>query len=133
GTTYEGGQRVPAMIRWPGKIPSHTVSDELVASPDIYRTFLELAGATLPDHPIDGFDIMPFLLGQADRSPRKEYAYFRNTLEAMRIGEWKLRLASGEPELFNLQEDPGERYNRASDNPELVNEIRKRMEEFADE
>ncbi|MEX2593951.1 MAG: sulfatase [Anditalea sp.] len=133
-TTYEGGTRVPAMIRWPGKILSKQVSDEMVASPDIYRTFLSLAGAEMPNHPIDGYDIMPFLQGQAEASPRKEYAYFlRDELQAMRIGDWKLRLANGDPELFNLQTDPAERYNRAAENPEIVKRIRKGMTQFAGE
>jgi arylsulfatase A-like enzyme len=134
GTTYEGGARVPAMIRWPGKVLSKQVSDELVASPDIYRTFLSLAGAELPDHPLDGYDIMPFLQGQTAAPPRKEYAYFlRDELQAMRIGPWKLRLASGKPELFNLQEDPGERYNRAVENPGIVKRVNNEMIKFAGE
>ena len=133
-TTYEGGTRVPAMIRWPGRIPAHQVSDALAASPDIYRTLIEVAGAEPPDHPIDGHDLMPWLTGQADDAPRERYAYFLGgTLEAMREGRWKLRLASGTPELFDLQVDPGERFNRAEDKPEVVDRLRTRMEQFAAE
>lgn len=133
-TTYEGGARVPAIIRWPGHIPAGKVTDELVASPDIYRTLLEAGGGELPDHPLDGYNIMSFLTGQTQESPRREYAYIRGgQLEALRVGDWKLRLAGGEPELFNLQIDPGERFNRAGDQPEIVEKIRAAMERTAQE
>lgn len=131
-TTYEGGSRVPAIIRWPAQIESNQVTDQLVGMPDIYRTMMEIGGAELPNHPIDGYDLRPFLMGETETSPRNEYAYFRHgVLEAMRIGEWKLRLMEVEPELFNLQDDPGERFNRAEDHPEIVQEIRERMENLA--
>lgn len=133
-TSYEGGARVPAMIRWPGQIPAGKVTDELVAAPDIYRTLLEVAGATLPELTLDGYNVMPFLTGQTENSPRREYAYIRGgQLEALRVGEWKLRLAGGEQELFNLQVDPGERFNRAGDKPEIVEQIRQKMLQFAKE
>jgi len=133
-TTYEGGTRVPAMIRWPGRIESGRDTDALVASPDIFRTLVEVAGAEEPDHPLDGHDLMPFLTGAAAESPRERYYYFlRGTLEAMREGRWKLRVAGDTTQLFNLQTDPGERFNRAGDRPGRVEEMRERMEAFADE
>lgn len=133
-TTYEGGTRVPAMVRWPGRIQPNQVSDSLVAMPDIYRTVLEVGGAKLPDHTLDGHDLMPFLTGRTKASPRNEYFYFlHGELEAMRQAEWKLRVAGGQPELFNLQLDPGERYNRADDEPEIVTRLERRMRQFADE
>ena len=133
-TTYEGGARVPAIIRWPGRIEQNQDLDALVASPDIYRSLLEIAGAELPKHSLDGYDILPFLTGQIKESPRKEYAYFRNgILQAMRVGDWKLRLMEEEPELFNLQVDPAERYNRAEERSEIVRKIREKMISFANE
>ena len=133
-TTYEGGARVPAMIRWPGQIKNKTVSDALVASPDIYRTFLEVAEAELPDHPLDGFNLLPFLTGKTNKSPRRQYGYFhQNQLKAMREGDWKLKLDEEKPELFNLQEDPAERYNRAEEFPQIVQQIRQNMVEMAHE
>jgi len=133
-TSYEGGARVPAMIRWPGRIPAGRVTDALVASPDIYRTLIEAAGASLPDHTIDGYDILPFLMGESTESPRQEYAYFLyGRLEAMRSGRWKLRLDGQQEQLFDLQLDPGERFNRADEHPEIVDEIRRRMQELAQE
>ncbi len=133
-TTYEGGARVPAMIRWPGEIPAGEVTDKLVGMPDIYRTLMEVAGADLPDHPLDGYDLMPFLSGESEASPREEYPYFlRGELQAYREGPWKLRLVDLEPELFNLQSDPGERWNRAGENLEIVDRLRKKMEQLAEE
>lgn len=133
-TTYEGGTRVPAMIRWPGQIPGGQVSDELAAMPDIYRTLLEAGEGQLPDHPLDGYDLMPFLKGETEDSPREEYAYFRGgQLQAYREGPWKLRLAGNQPELFNLQNDPGERWNRTEDKPEIVERLHRRIKQFAEE
>lgn len=133
-TTYEGGARVPAMISWPKQIPANRVTDQLAASPDMYRTLMEVAGAGLPEHTLDGYNLLPFLKGDHNQSPRKEYAYFLyGTLEAMRVEEWKLRLTSGEPQLFNLQVDPGERFNRAGEFPDIVNDIKNKMQQLVEE
>lgn len=133
-TTYEGGSRVPALLRWPAAIEPNQVTDQLVAMPDIYRTFLEIGGGELPAHKIDGYDLRPFLKGKEKLSPRNEFAYFLfGVLEAIRVGEWKLRLEGEKPELFNLQNDPGERFNRAQYHPEIVSELHQRMVQVADE
>jgi arylsulfatase A-like enzyme len=106
---------------------------ELAASPDIYRTLLKVAGAERPERPLDGHDLMPFLTGAAEESPRERYYYFLNgTLEAMREGRWKLRVAGDTTQLFDLQGDPAERFNRAAGHPERVEAMRARMEAFAD-
>ena len=132
-TTYEGGTRVPAMIRWPGHISPGQESDGLIANLDMYRTFLEVGGGHLPDHPVDGYNMMPFFTGQTDISPRKEYGYFINKMEGLRIGEWKLREVNGETELFNMNSDPGEKYNRAETEVDVVKRIRAEMHKFAKE
>jgi len=132
-TTYEGGARVPAMIRWTGKIPAGQVTDELVGMPDIYRTLMGAGGAELPGHALDGYDLMPFLKGKSKSSPRKEYPYFlRGQLQAYREGPWKLRVVNQEPQLFNLQNDPGERWNRAEDKSGIVKRLRGKMEALAE-
>lgn len=133
GETYEGGPRVPAMVRWPGKIEPERVSAELVGMPDIYRTVLAVAGARLPDHPIDGYDLTPFLTGKTAEAPRKEYFYFRNGLEAVRVDDWKLRTTTGSPELFHMVTDPFERIDRAAGEPEKVKELLDHMREMAKE
>lgn len=131
GTTYEGGPRVPAMIRWPGTIKPNQTSSELVGMPDIYRTLLSVAGAKLPQHQLDGYDLVPFLTGKTETSPRKEYFYFRGKLQAVRVGEWKLRTVEEVFELFDMSTDPFERYNRAADHPEVVERLHKRMKDMA--
>ncbi len=131
-TTYEGGARVPAMIRWPGHVESGVDTEELVASPDIYRTIIEATDAELPDLPLDGHNLMPFLRGETETSPRERYYYFLGELEAMRDGRWKLRLAGDSTQLFDLRTDPDERFNRADERPDLVEEMRAQMETFAD-
>lgn len=133
GETYEGGPRVPAILRWPGKIKPGQVSSELVGMPDIYRTVIEVAGGKLPDQKIDGYNLVPFLTGKTERSPRKEYFYFRRGLEALRLGDWKLRTTTGKPELFHMVTDPYERINRAEGEPEKVVELTERMWEMAKE
>lgn len=133
GQTYEGGPRVPAILRWPGKIKAGQVSAELVAMPDIYRTLISVGGGKLPEHKIDGHDLSAFLTGEAAASPRKEYFYFRSGLEALRSGNWKLRLSTGEPELFDLATDPSERINRADGETEKVAELQARMKAMAAE
>ena len=108
-TNWEGGWRVPAMVRWPGKIPAGSASNEIVHHMDWMPTFAAAAGRTdikqnLLDgykssalgrsyrvH-LDGYDILPMLTGQTDKSPRKEIFYFSDDgdLTALRYDDWKL-------------------------------------------
>jgi len=130
-TCWEGGQRVPLLARWPGKIPPGTVCTELATSMDFLPTFARLAGTEPPaDRKIDGKDILPLLEGEADaKSPHETFFFYRTThLEAVRHGAWKLHLGrhnrTGEGkavlELYNLQADPGETRNVADEHPEVV-------------
>jgi arylsulfatase A-like enzyme len=139
GTTFEGGVRVPCIARWPGRIPGGRVSGEMASMMDLFATALALAGAVPPaDRPIDGVDIRPLLSGTGP-SPRRELLHFLGTrLEAVREGRWKLRAPDlVEPregrrrddglELFDLEADPGERFNVAAAHPELVERLGRRM------
>ena len=101
--------------------------------PDIYRTLIHIAGGNLPEHKIDGYDLRPFLQGAAEQSPRKEYFYFRGNLQAVRVGDWKLRTAGDGVELFHMADDPFERFNRAEQHPEVVKKLRSRMTQMAKE
>jgi hypothetical protein len=98
---------------------------------DIFRTFLEAGGGKLPDYSLDGYDMMPFFTGKASRSPRKMYPYLLGGLQAMRVGEWKLKVNEEYPELFNLAVDPSEQFNRAGAKPKMVKRIRQRMDKLA--
>ena len=131
GSTLEGGPRVPCIVRWPGQIPGGRVSGEMAATLDLYTTLVKAAGGTLPDYALDGHDLMPFLRGEVDKSPRVDFFYHKGSRppEAVRVGPWKLREVDGTT-LYNLDLDPSERFNRADEFPEKVAELRKRMEAF---
>lgn len=137
-STFEGGQRVPAIIWAPGRIPSGTETSALASTIDILPTIASLTGTALPAHrTIDGVDISPLLTGDA-KSPREEFLYYAlsGQLEGIRQGDWKLltRSSNGkdQPEtmLFNLDKDIGEKNNLARENPELVERLAHRMKEL---
>jgi arylsulfatase len=92
-TTFEGGVRVPCLMRWPGKVPAGRTSDELISTLDLAPTMAKMLGIGLPQHAIDGVDIGPFLTGDVDRSPRQDFWYYAgDELQAVRSGAWKLHL-----------------------------------------
>ena len=135
GTTYEGGMRVPAIVRWPGKIEKGITSSDLVTTMDLFATMVNIAGAELPqDRSIDGNDAFPILMGK-DTTITEKFYYLRGTnVQAVRKGEWKLRFTETiGHELFNLDIDPSEMYNVAEEHPELVSELYRELVVFSDE
>ena len=95
-TTWEGGVRVPCVMRWPGRIPPGTVCSELATVMDIMPTVAYLADMSLPqDRIIDGKNLWPLMQGDEDvQSPHAAYYYYAGTwLQAVRAGRWKLHLA----------------------------------------
>jgi arylsulfatase A-like enzyme len=98
GSTWEGGQRVPAVLSWPGMIEADRVSDGLFSQMDLFPTILTLAGAAAAvptDRYIDGVDQTSFLLDEAGFSTRKHlYYWLQNVFSAVRIGEWKFMIAA---------------------------------------
>src|SRR5262249_45285365 len=97
GTTWEGGVRVPCLMRWPGKIPAGRVCREPAMTIDILPTLAKLSGAKLPALPIDGKDIGRLLRGERGaRSPHEAYFfYWGRELQGVRSGKWKLHLPHG--------------------------------------
>lgn len=130
-TTYEGGPRVPGIVRWPGVTPAGRVSGGMASAMDLFATLAAAGGAALPrEVPLDGHDLRAFLSGKAP-SPTHEFAYINSTrVEAIRVDAWKLRVApNAPPELYHLELDPSERYNRAESEPAIVSRLKKRLDE----
>jgi len=152
GTCWEGGVRVPCIMRWPGKIPAGTTSDVMLMTIDLLPTIARLVGAELPRHTIDGLDVWPLLAGQPGATnPHDAYLYYfeLNQLQAVVSGDgrWKLQLphtyrslaglAGGhggipakyqskkilQPELYDLATDLGETTDVSSQQPEIVRRL----------
>ena len=126
---YEGGIRVPMIVRWPGRVPAHAVSDHIGYFGDFLATACELAG-TEPGVEHDGISFVPEILGRPkDQEPHQALYwefYERGSAQAVRMGDWKgvvKPLGSDNVELYNLAEDPGETNNVASEHPEMVARI----------
>jgi arylsulfatase A len=153
GTTWDGGQREPCIMRWPGKIPAGSVCAEPVMTIDVLPTVARLAGAELPKHKIDGLDIWPLLSGEPGaKSPHEAlYFYWDRGLQAVRSGKWKLhfphayRTLGGKPggkggqpvpyeqantdlALYDLEADIGERNNVAAQHPDVVERLKQLAE-----
>jgi arylsulfatase len=147
-TNWEGAFRVPLLLRWPGHVPENGISNEIVSHHDWLPTFLAAAGEPhikekllkghrAGDKPfklhLDGFDLLPYLTGKDDKSPRKGFIYFSDDgdLVALRFDNWKMVfmeqrcagtlqvwaepfVALRVPKLFNLRTDPFERADTTS-------------------
>jgi arylsulfatase len=146
GTTFEGGFRVPMVMKWPGTIKPGRVVNDITAGEDFLPTFLAAAGdpdmttkllnglkvgdKTFKTH-LDGYNFLPFLKGDVAEGPRKEFFYFTDgsDLNALRYGDWKISFKTVKGNLFtgseestnvplvtNLRQDPWERYQDLSMN-----------------
>jgi arylsulfatase A-like enzyme len=141
GSTWEGGVRVPGIVRWPGQVPAGRTSDAIVSTLDVLPTLAALAGVQeeVPrDRKIDGVDQRGLFCGTDETGKRNQFLYYdQNELQAVRVGPWKLRLAglkrlrnwpeldrgTQEAELYHLGRDIGEKQNVASDHPEVVQRL----------
>ena len=124
GTTWEGGFRLPCIAWWPGRVPAGGVCREISTAMDFLPTFTRLAGGEPPaDRILDGKDIRPMLFGESGAKSEYEvfYYYLRCELQAVRAGDWKLHVLSGE--LYNLAEDVGETRNVAARHPDVVRRL----------
>ena len=156
GCSFEGGQRVPCIMRWPGQIPEGSICSRLVSGIDFLSTFAEIAKAPMPVLKTDGVSLLSLMQGNFSSRPREYFSYYyrENDLEAVTDGRFKLvfphtyRSYEGyhpgcdgmpgkvnefkplkEKQLFDLRRDPGERYNVIDLFPEKVRDL----ELYADE
>jgi arylsulfatase A-like enzyme len=124
---YEGGIRVPMIVRWPGVIKPGQVSDQVWAFWDVLPMLAELVHAKVPEH-LDGISTLPAILGQPQTN-QHAFLYWefheRGFQQAVRMGDWKaVRLDPGKPlELYDLSRDLGEKNNVADQNPEVIAKI----------
>ena len=154
GTAWEGGQREPTIMWWPGRIPAGTTCSEPCGTIDLLPTIAAITGAELPETEIDGLDITSLMFKKNAESPHEAlYFYWGNALHAIRSGDWKLhfphsyRSLDGRPggrdgtpakyeqlrtdlALYNLAKDIGETHNVAAEHPEVVARLKKLADEM---
>lgn len=134
GQMWEGGLRVPCIIRWPAVLPSGKTCDAFLSSMEIFPTIAAATGADLPEGvTLDGFNMLPVL---RDKAPSKRTAMFwqRRNLKAARVGSWKwVDMGNDSQGLFDLRSDPGERRNLATKKPDILNRLRKQFADWSKE
>lgn len=156
GTAWEGGQREPCILRFPGRLPAGKTIPTPIMAIDVLPTLAALTQSPLPHHPIDGKNIWSILAGETTESPQEAYFFYYkiNELHGVRYGKWKLyfphtyRTMNGrsggkggfpadyeqiemtEIELYDLENDERETKNVAAQNPEIVSQIKVLAEEM---
>ena len=147
GMLYEGGIRVPLVVRWPGKVEAGSRSETPVITSDFYPTLLEITGATAPEQPLDGESLLPLLTEQGQLQRTALYWHFPAYLEAnrgakdpwrttpagaIREGDWKLieYFEDGRLELYNLADDLSEGNNLAQSMPERTQQLHQKLKQW---
>lgn len=137
GSLYEGGVRVPTIVRWPGKVSEGSQSDRVSGFEDWMPTLLDAVGAsdTIPEQ-IDGISLVPTLRGRKQEDRPYLYREFSGYggQQTIRVGDWKAvrqNMSKGnlDVELYDLARDIGEQNNVAADHPEMIAKLTKMMEQ----
>lgn len=156
-SSFEGGTRVPFLVKWPGTLEAGKVREEWISQLDVLPTLAAICGLRLPEKPLDGVNVESVLLGHGPMPERKKaLLYFCAMgnggldLHCIRKGQWKLRVAQGTegeiyindrstgakssawlpfPELYNIEQDMAESYDVAHLHPEIVQELMASLEE----
>jgi arylsulfatase A-like enzyme len=133
-TVWEGGIRVPAIVKWPGRIRAGSVSDQAAITFDWSASIVAAAGVEAPAS-YEGINLFPILEG---RVPKQERTFFwrsapgsNRTQSAVRQGDWKLVVDANHLFLYNLRDDVGERHDRTAQRPEIVRRLRPMLAEWA--
>ena len=136
-TTFEGGQRVPCVMKWPGSIPEGSVCSELALSMDLLPTLARITGAALPTtQPLDGKNIIDLMTAKKGSTTPHEFFFYDQS--AVRSGDWKYHAKeifkvkatareSNGPTLYNLKEDIGESNNVIDQYPEIAERLKKAL------
>jgi arylsulfatase A-like enzyme len=142
GTTWEGGQRVPCIVKWPAEVKAGSRSSEMATAMDFYPTIASILGQPLGDTPIrDGHDVSPIWRGEPGaKSPYDAFYYYLvDEMQAVRSGDWKLRYATkgrhvdvAKVALYKLSTDIGEKQNVADQHPEIVRDLIRKMKEMGE-
>ena len=133
GIKFEGGQRVPFILNWPGSVPGGVTFNGLTSALDIFATSFKAAGGIQTPKPLDGIDLVPFLNGRVG-DPHDTLCWRKLEGKAVRSGDWKMIITEGlDPMLYNLDKDISERNNIAESKPEVVEQLRKKLTEWESE
>ena len=121
---FEGGVRVPMIVRWPAVLPAGSVFEETTSSLDVFSTVCAAAGIELPETiPQDGVNLLPFLTGERSGAPHESLFWSNGPNIAVRSGDWKLVQSHEHVWLFDLSEDLGEQNNLAPSRPHKVERL----------
>ncbi len=131
GIKFEGGIRVPFLMRWKQQFDGGRTFDSMVSAMDIFATSLAAAGGNPEALPLDGVNLVPHLSGESQAAPHEELFWHKLWFSAMRDGPWKLiHVQDYGDALYNLADDPGEAKNLAKENSERLSSMRKRLDQW---
>jgi len=129
---FEGGLRVPCLIRWRGVVRPDTVCDQVAITMDLTATLLAAAGIK-PARPLDGVDLAPVLTGKRKPAARTLYWSYKradNRRYAVRDGDWKYAIDNRDEFLFHLRKDPGEKNNLLASESKIVASMKSKLEDW---
>jgi arylsulfatase A-like enzyme len=132
-TQFEGGIRVPFMMKWKGKVPAGVRYEHPVSATDIFATSVAAAGGVLPsDREYDGVDLVPYVNGNVEERPHDVLFWRADHIWAIRDGDYKLILSTrdGWAELYNLDTDISEKINLKEQMPELYEKLKSEHEQW---
>ncbi len=127
GQMFEGGIRVPCIVRWPDKIPASTTTDEFITSLEIFPMLCNATDTALPKNvKLDGFDMLPVLMGK-QKSPRREMFWQRRNDKGARVDNWKWVESNRGSGLFDLRTDISERRDLSKERPDILKRVKARF------